>query len=114
MQSRLARRFTTSRPLTLALDVAWGFENRKTDGQIKLGGETADINAGVEYWYRNTFALRSGVSGKSLAFGAGVRYRHFGADYAASLNRFFATDDKNFPDDTELDTTHLVSLGFSW
>jgi hypothetical protein len=100
--------------LTCALDINWGFDNRRNDSQIKIGSQTADLSAGVEYWYRNTLALRTGVSGKDLSFGAGVRYRHFGADYAASLNRFFATDDKNFPSDTELDTTHLVSIGYSW
>ena len=56
----------------------------------------------------------TGANGKDLDFGAGVRYKHFGADYAASLHRFFAADDKAFPDDTELDVTHLVSLGLSW
>jgi hypothetical protein len=100
--------------LTLATDLAWNFEDRSFDGQIKLGSTTADLHAGLEYWYRSTLALRAGLSGKDLDFGLGVRYRHFGADYAASLNRFFATDDEDFPDDTELDTTHLVSLGFSW
>ena len=100
--------------LTVALDLAWGFENRKTDSQIKLGSETLDLNAGVEYWYANLVALRAGVQAKDLAFGAGVRYKHFGADYAASLPRFFAADDPAFPSDTELDVTHLVSLGVSW
>ena len=35
-------------------------------------------------------------------------------DYAAQLHRFFAADDKQFPDDTNLDLTHLVSASFSW
>lgn len=100
--------------LTWALDLAWGFERRKLDSQLKLGGQTWDLRTGLEYWFRNTFALRTGASGKDLAFGAGLRYKHFGADYAASLHRFFASDDPDFPDDTNLDVTHLVSLGLSW
>jgi hypothetical protein len=100
--------------LTWALDLAWGFENRKNDSQIKLGQATIDLSTGVEYWYHSLLALRTGVQVKDLAFGLGVRYKHFGADYAASLPRFFASDDPNFPSDTELDVTHLVSLGVSW
>lgn len=101
--------------LTWAVDLGWNFEGRKYDAQLKLGGGmTAELRTGLEYWYRNTVALRSGIGGKDLDFGLGVRYRHFGADYAAALNRFFAADDPDFPDDTSLDATHLVSLSYSW
>ncbi|HYM81890.1 MAG TPA: hypothetical protein VEY91_10860, partial [Candidatus Limnocylindria bacterium] len=100
--------------LTWALDLAWGFERRSFDSQIKLGGQTWDVRTGLEYWYRSTFALRSGLNGKDVAFGAGLRYKHIGVDYAASLHRFLASDDKDFPDDQNLDTTHLVSGSFSW
>mgnify|MGYP003348510586 CR=1 FL=1 len=100
--------------LTAALDLAWNFEDRTYDGEVKLGAVTADVHAGLEYWYRNTLALRTGVSGKDLALGLGVRYRHFGIDYAASLNRFLAASDPQFPDDKNLDATHLVSASVSW
>lgn len=100
--------------MTVALDMAWGFEGRENDAQVSFGNVTMDFNTGIEYWYRSTLALRSGLHGKDLAFGLGVRYKHFGADYAASLNRFFASDDPDFPDDSELDVTHLVSIGVSW
>jgi len=100
--------------LVVALDLAWGFERRLRDSQLHLGSATWDVRTGVEYWYRSTLALRAGAKAKDLAFGAGVRYKHFGADYAASLHRFFARDDQDFPDDTDLDVTHLVSLGLSW
>jgi len=100
--------------LTFACDLAWGFEGRALDSQIDLGQVTLDIRAGAEYWYKNMFALRAGADGKDLTFGTGIRYKHFGADYAAQLSRFFAADDPTFPNDTELDTTHLVSLGISW
>lgn len=100
--------------LTWGTDLAWDFEGRKLDSELKLGFLNADLRVGLEYWYRNTLALRSGLNGKDLAFGTGVRYKHFGADYAASLNRFFAKDDPAFPDDHNLETTHLLSASFSW
>lgn len=100
--------------LTWAIDLAWGFEGRELDSQLKLGEVTADLRTGLEWWYRHTLALRTGANGKDLAFGAGVRYKHVGVDYAASLHRFFASDSENFPDDEDLDVTHLVSGSFSW
>lgn len=100
--------------LTWAFDLAWEFDNRKLDSELKLGGITADVRTGLEYWYRNMLALRSGVDGKDLTFGAGLRYKQIGVDYAAQLHRFLAADDKQFPDDTNLDTTHLISASFAW
>jgi hypothetical protein len=100
--------------LTLATDLVWSFENRVYDGQVRMGTVNADVHAGLEYWYRSTLALRTGIASKDLDFGLGVRYRHFGADYAASLNRYFAASDPKFPDDRSLDATHLVSLSMSW
>jgi hypothetical protein len=100
--------------LTWALDLGWGFEGRRLDSQIKLGSVTAEVRTGLEYWYKSTFALRAGANAKDLTFGAGVRYKHVGADYAASLHRFFGSSEDDFPDDQDLDTTHLVSASFSW
>src|SRR5262245_7547668 len=100
--------------LTWGFDLAWGFERRSLDSEFKLGGQTWDIRTGLEYWYRSTLALRTGANGKDLTFGAGVRYKHIGVDYAASLNRFLASDDKDFPEDANLDTTHLISASYSW
>jgi hypothetical protein len=100
--------------LTWGTDLAWDFEGRDLDGQMSLGPLNADLRTGLEYWFRNTVALRSGLNGKDLAFGAGVRYRHFGADYAASLNRFFAKDDPTFSEDHNLETTHQLSASISW
>ena len=100
--------------LTWGTDLAWDFEGRTLDAEIKLGAINADLRTGLEYWYRSTLALRSGVNGKDLDFGLGVRYKHFGADYAAALNRFFAHGDPGFPDDHNLETTHLLSASISW
>lgn len=100
--------------ITAALDLAWGFENRQLDSQLKMGSVTADLRLGAEYWYHDMVAIRTGLDGKDLSFGAGLRYKQVGVDYAASLHRFFAADAKDFPSDQELDATHLVSLGVNW
>jgi hypothetical protein len=100
--------------LTWAVDLAWGFERRAYDAELSLGGQTWDVRTGLEYWYHSVLALRTGVNAKDLAFGAGLRYKQVGVDYAAQLHRFFAADDKQFPGDTNLDLTHLVSASFSW
>ena len=100
--------------LTWAVDLGWGFEGRKRDSHLKLGQVTTEVRTGLEYWYKNTFALRTGANVKDLTFGAGVRYKHLGVDYAAALHRFFAGDESDFPNDQNLDTTHLVSASFSW
>ena len=98
----------------MALDLGWGFEGRSLDSELKLGKVTAEVRTGIEYWYNNVFALRSGANGKDLTFGAGVRYKQIGVDYAANLHRFLASSDKSFPNDQNLDTTHLVSASYSW
>jgi hypothetical protein len=100
--------------LTWATDLGWAFDNRRTDSQIKLGSVTANVRTGLEYWYKGTFALRAGANVKDLDFGAGVRYKHLGVDYAAALHRFLGGSESDFPDDQDLDTTHLVSASFSW
>jgi hypothetical protein len=99
--------------LTWATDFAWAFENL-AGAQVPLGSVSLEVRSGLEYWYRSTLALRTGVSGKDLAFGAGLRYKHFGVDYAASLHRFFASDVAEFQRDQDLDATHLVSASYSW
>ncbi|NOT34709.1 MAG: hypothetical protein HOP12_11140 [Candidatus Eisenbacteria bacterium] len=100
--------------LTMALDLAWGFEDRELGSQASLGAVTLDFRTGVEYWFRNTLALRTGANGKDLAFGAGLRYRHFGVDYASSLNRFFASGLDEFQREEDLEATHLVSASYAW
>lgn len=100
--------------LTWALDLGWGFDHRSLDSQVSFGAQTLDVRTGLEYWYRNMFALRSGLNGKDLDFGAGLRYKQIGVDYAAELNRFFGSDDSSFPNDQNLEATHLVSASFSW
>ncbi len=100
--------------LTWATDLAWGFQRRKLDSDFALGGQTWDVRTGLEYWWHDLFALRSGLNSKDLTFGAGVRYKHLGVDYAASLPRFFANDASGFDGNVNLDVTHILSAGWSW
>ncbi len=100
--------------LTWGLDLGWNFDRQRLDSQIALGPVTWDVRTGLEYWYRSTVALRTGVAGRDLSFGAGLRYRQIGIDYAARLHRFFSSGDPAFPEDTNLDVTHLVSASLSW
>jgi hypothetical protein len=100
--------------LTWANDLAWGFQRRRLDSELTLGGQTWDLRSGLEYWFHDTFALRSGADGKDFSFGGGVRYHHLSVDYAATLNRFFASNDSPTSDGARLDTTHILSAGWSW
>jgi len=47
------------------------------DGQARTGF-SGTIHAGAEYWYDGLLALRAGMMGRDLTFGAGVRYRKVG------------------------------------
>ena len=100
--------------LTWSTDLVWGFQRRKLDSQLKLGGQTWDLRTGLEYWLHDTFALRGGVNGKDMNLGAGVRYHHLGVDYAATLSRFLASNDSPTADGARLDATHILSAGWSW
>jgi hypothetical protein len=100
--------------LTWATDLAWGFQRRKLDSELAVGGQTWDVRTGLEYWFHDTFALRGGANAKDLTLGAGVRYHHMLVDYAASLNRFLAGNDSPSSDGARLDATHILSAGWSW
>ena len=104
----------TGQALTWASDLVWGFQRRKLDSELAAGGQTWDLRTGLEYWFHDTLALRSGANGKDLTLGAGVRYHHIVVDYAASLNRFLASNDASTSDGARLDTTHILSAGWSW
>ena len=69
---------------------------RKFDSQLKMGPVTADLRTGLGTGIAARSRCAPGFR-QDLNFGAGVRYRHFGVDYAASLNRFFAADDPRLP-----------------
>jgi len=82
--------------ITLGVDAAFAFDGLQNADQFDSGSLSGNLLPGMEYWFRDTVALRLGSDAGSLTAGAGVRYRQFGVDYA-------------FLDHEELDTTHRVS-----
>jgi hypothetical protein len=108
--------------LTLALDVPFDFQGHEMDqyfgvgiktdstGQATgTGGLSGTFHAGAEYRYRGTLALRTGMMGRDLTFGAGFHHDKIGVDYAAVFSRFFGSDVSGFSGDGNLDVTHRIS-----
>lgn len=81
--------------LTLGLDAGFSFEGQQAD-QFQTGNLSGNLLPGVEYWFRNTVALRAGSDSGNFTAGAGVRYKQVGADYA-----YLSHD--------QLDATHRIS-----
>ncbi len=74
-----------------------------TDGREEVSqfAGTADLHAGIEYWYDRKLALRVGTDAGDLTAGTGVRWRQFGVDYA-------------FLSHSDLDNSHRVSAQLSF
>ncbi|MFA8342525.1 MAG: PorV/PorQ family protein [Rhodothermaceae bacterium] len=92
--------------LTPVLDVDVRFEDRKFASTINAGPVSFDVHSGMEYQYKNLFAVRAGYSDvKQLTLGAGLRFPKLNIDY--SFARF--TDSS----DDRLEDSHRISLMFS-
>jgi hypothetical protein len=104
--------------LTLALDLPFNWDGKTLDQRYgtsdPYSGMSGTIYGGAEYWYHNTLALRTGMMGRDLTAGAGIRYKRIGADYAAVFNRFFSTDDSNFAGDGDLGVSHRISGSYNF
>lgn len=82
----VTRGFGDAHMLTLAGDLFFTFDGRRTVSQFgsgKLGGE---FHLGAEYWYQRTLALRAGVNHGNFTAGAGGRRGRFALDYAFISN----------------------------
>jgi hypothetical protein len=125
----LGGRYTASlaprHAITLALDVPFNFDGHTADQYFGIAadlgkdglprsGLSGTFHAGAEYWYNQVVALRAGMMGRDLTFGAGVRYHKVGADYAAVLNRAFGSDPAGFTGDAGLDVTHRISGSYNF
>jgi hypothetical protein len=108
--------------LTLALDIPFDFQGHETDQYFGVGiktdstgnaigqsGLSGSFHAGLEYRYRGALALRTGMMGRDLTFGAGFHHEKIGVDYAAVFSRFFGSDVSGFSGDGNLDVTHRIS-----
>ena len=122
---RYSARLAAKHALTLAAHMPFNFDGYTPDQYFGIAadlgadgeprtGFSGTINAGVEYWYDELFALRTGMMGRDLTFGAGVRYKKIGADYAAVFNRVFGTDVPGFSGNSNLDVTHRVSGSYNF
>jgi hypothetical protein len=88
--------------LTGVLDFDFRFEE-EAGTSFRAGPITGDVRLGLEYWYRDTVALRFGterLGGDSNPFtgGAGIRIRRFSFDYA-------------YRNHSDLDDVHRISGG---
>lgn len=88
--------------ITLVGDARVRFED-EAGSTFSTGGVPWDLRAGVEYWYREAFALRLGNERfgdetNPFTVGAGIRVRRFAFDYA-------------FRSHSDLDDIHRVSGG---
>ncbi len=99
--------------VTAAADVRLDLSDRRVDSNFGGEGMAGELHVGAEYWYHNAFAVRSGVSGRDLTFGAGVRRRGLGIDYAAVFNRQFGSA-VDFAADENQGVAHRVSGSFDW
>jgi len=86
-----------------AVDLDIRFENRRYASQFNIGPISFDPHFGMEYSYKNLFAIRAGYNDvKQFTFGAGVKLPKLNIDY--SFARFNMSADDRLPD------THRISL----
>jgi hypothetical protein len=86
---------------TGCLDMEIGFEKRRLASQLWVGPFTADVKVGVEYWLKQTVALRTGLNAGRFTAGAGARFSRFGFDYAFLTHK-------------DLDNSHRVSASVTF
>ncbi len=90
--------------ITPAVDFDVRFENRKFASLAHVGPVSFDMHAGVEYGFKDLFAVRVGYNDvKQLTLGAGIKLPKLNIDYA------FAKFDK----DDQLGNTHRLSVIFT-
>lgn len=92
--------------LTPVLDLDIRFEDRKFASNFNVGPVSFDVHSGLEYQYKNIFAVRAGYSDvEQLTLGAGLRFPKLNIDY--SFARFTQSSDERLED------SHRISLIFS-
>ncbi len=90
--------------ITPAVDFDVRFENRKFASLAHLGPVSFDMHAGLEYGFKDLFAIRVGYNDvKQLTLGAGVKLPKLNIDYS------FAKFDSN----DQLGNTHRISVMFT-
>ncbi len=106
--------FSPMHVLTFAADTRLDFESRRIDSNYGGSGIAGEIHTGAEYWFHNALALRTGISTRDLTFGAGLRRKNVGIDYAAVFNRMFGSDTVSFSGDEDQGVAHRISGSYDW
>ena len=89
--------------ITPVLDFDVRFENRQFASNFHLGPVSFDAHSGLEYNYKNLFAIRGGYNDvKQFTVGAGIKLPKLNIDY--SFARF------NMAEEDRLDDTHRISI----
>jgi hypothetical protein len=99
--------------LTGAADVRLDLSSERIDSNFGGEGMAGELHVGTEYWYHDALALRAGVAGRDLTFGAGLRRKGLGIDYAAVFNRQFGSE-VDFAADENQGVAHRVSGSYDW
>jgi hypothetical protein len=102
-----------SHVITGAADVRVDLSSKRIDSNFGGDGMAGELHIGAEYWFHNALALRTGVSGRDLTFGAGLRRKGLGIDYAAVFNRQFGSA-VDFTADENQGVAHRVSGSYDW
>ena len=88
--------------VTPAVDFDIMFENRRFASTFNVGAVSVNPRAGLEYRYKDVFALRGGYSDtQDLTFGAGIHLPKLYLDYAYGQNDLFTAF---------ADASHRISL----
>jgi len=106
--------FSDRNALTLAGDVRVDDSARRIDSNFGGSKVAGELHGGAEYWFHNSLALRTGVNGRDLTFGAGIRNKGLGVDVAAMFNRFFETDGIAFAGNQDQGVAYRVSGSYDW
>lgn len=110
---QLTRALGSRHVITGAADVRVDLSSKRIDSNFGGDGMAGELHLGAEYWYHDALALRSGISGRDLTFGAGLRRKGLGIDYAAVFNRQFGSA-VDFAADENQGVAHRVSGSFDW
>ncbi len=78
--------FITQSRVNFSVDTELRADHRLATSQLSYKSINADIFWGMEYWFKNTVALRIGSEWKSLSSGLGISYKGIDIDYAILTN----------------------------
>ncbi|MEI7812083.1 MAG: PorV/PorQ family protein [Ignavibacteria bacterium] len=86
-----------------AADIDMRFENRRYASQFNIGPVSFDVRAGMEYSYKNLFAMRMGYNDvRDFTLGAGIKLPKLNIDY--SFAKFAGLKENGLGD------SHKISL----